>query len=183
MSLDALPLEMLVFALTAIVAVVSALFVVLHRNPIVNAVGLIVNLACIAVFFLLLRAPFLAAVQVIVYAGAIMVLFLFVIMLLDLKAELHPPRGGSFQRVMAVFGGAAFLSLMLLAMRRSRATFAMKGGVDAGHGTVERVAEEMFRNHLVSFELASVLLLVAMVGALVIARAFAEDGAPKGPAA
>ena len=183
MNLDALPLEMIVFALTAVVAVVAALLVVLHRNPVVNAIALIVNLACIAVFFLLLRAPFLAAVQVIVYAGAIMVLFLFVIMLLDLKAELHPARGGTFQRVMAVFAGAAFLALMVLAMRRSRSTFAMKETLDAGHGTVERVAEEMFRNHLVSFELASVLLLVAMVGALVIARAFAENPDPQEPSA
>ena len=183
MSLDALPVEMIVFLLTAIVAIVSALLVVLHRNPVVNAMALIVNLACVAVFFLLLRAPFLAAVQVIVYAGAIMVLFLFVIMLLDLKAELHPPRGGAFQRVMAVFAGAAFLSLMALAMRRSRSTFAMKDVAGSGHGTVERVAEEMFRNHLVSFELASVLLLVAMVGALVIARAFAEQADPQEPSA
>jgi NADH-quinone oxidoreductase subunit J len=183
MSLDALPIEMLVFLVTAIAAVVSALLVVLHRNPVVNAMALIVNLACIAVFFLLLRAPFVAAVQVIVYAGAIMVLFLFVIMLLDLKAELHPPRGGAFQRVMAVFAGAAFLSLMVQAMRRSRPTFAMRDTLGVGHGTIERVGEEMFRNHLLSFELASVLLLVAMIGALVIARAFAENPDPQEPRA
>jgi len=66
MSLEALPLEMIVFVITAAVAAVAALLVVLHRNPVVNAVALIVNLACLAVFFLLLRAPFLAAVQVIV---------------------------------------------------------------------------------------------------------------------
>ena len=115
-----LSLEMVAFLLTAAIALVSALYVILHRNPVVNAVALIVNLACIAVFFAQLRAPFLAAIQVIVYAGAIMVVFLFVIMLLDLRTELQEPRGGNFQRWMATAAGMALLGLLALALRRSR---------------------------------------------------------------
>jgi NADH-quinone oxidoreductase subunit J len=163
---------MAVFLPAAAAAVISGLFVVFHRNPVVNAVALIVNLACIAVFFALLHAPFLAAVQVIVYAGAIMVLFLFVIMLLDLRAEMHRVRSGGFQRAMAVLGGGAFLLLLGTALRRSR--IAPGGGAPAP-GRVEELARLLFTDHLIPFELASVLLLVAMVGALVLARAFFEE--------
>jgi len=167
--------ELLVFAVTTVAAVISALYVVLHRNPVVNAVALIVNLACIAVFFALLNAPFLAAVQVIVYAGAIMVLFLFVIMLLDLRTEMHRVRGGAFQRGMAILGAGTFLVLLGTALRRTRLVLdATSGRTDVG--TVEEIARSLLTEHVIAFELASVLLLVAMVGALVLAKAFLSEG-------
>ena len=175
-----LSLEMVAFLITAAVAVVSALYVILHRNPVVNAMALIVNLACIAVFFAQLRAPFLAAIQVIVYAGAIMVVFLFVIMLLDLRVELRHPGGGHFQRWMAGFGGLALFGLLAMALRRSRDPFGLNPRDGGTFGGVEDVAERLFTRHLVPFELASVLLLVAMVGALMLARAFLEPPAGEG---
>ncbi len=167
---DGPSLEMVAFLATAAAALVSALFVVFHRNPVVNAVGLVVNLACIALLFLLLRAPFLAAMQVIIYTGAIMVLFLFVIMLLDLRVELRSPRSSSFQRGMAVAGGLALLGLLMLAIRGSRGGFTFQVANDPEFGSAEDVARVLFSDHLVPFELASVLLLVAMVGALMLAR-------------
>ena len=165
---DGPSLEMITFAVTAGVALMAALFVVFHRNPVVNAVALVINLACIAVFFLLLHAPFLAVIQVIVYAGAIMVLFLFVIMLLDLRVEMTRQRGGMFQRWMGIASAGLVFGLLLVALRRSEA-FTLEVPRIPGFGTTEEVARNLFTLHLLPFELASVLLLVAMVGALMLA--------------
>ena len=167
-----LSIEVVAFLAVAAVALLSAFVVVFHRNPVVNAAALVVNLACIALFFLLLRAPFLAAVQVIVYAGAIMVLFLFVIMLLDLRVELSSVRAGKFQRGMAAVGGLGLLALLSLALRRSKDTFTFRYTGEETFGATEQVARQLFTDHLIPFELASILLLVAMVGALMLARGF-----------
>ena len=175
-----LSLELVVFVVTAVVAVISAVYVVVHRNPVVNAMALIVNLACIAVFFAQLHAPFLAAVQVIVYAGAIMVLFLFVIMLLDLRVELRSPRAGRFQRWMAVVGGLGLVGFLGMALRRSRDLLGLRPSGADTFGQVEELAAYLFTEQLIAFELASVLLLVAMVGCLVLARAFFEPRGGEG---
>ena len=173
-------LEMFAFLVVAAAALLSAMLVVFHRNPVINAVALVVNLACIAMFFLLLRAPFLAAVQIIVYAGAIMVLFLFVIMLLDLGTEIRRPRKATFQRWMAAVGVVGLLGLLLKALRWSQETFAFENPGGREFGTTEQVAERLFTQHLIPFELASVLLLVAMVGALVLARGFLGSEGERG---
>ena len=167
-------LELVTFSLTTAVAVIAALFVVFHRNPVVNAVALVVNLACVAIFFLLLHAPFLAAVQVIVYAGAIMVLFLFVVMLLDLRVELHKLAGSRFQITLALFGGLTLLWLLWAALKRSQQTFGLDRMAAEGFGSPENVARSLFTTNMIPFELASVLLLVAMVGALLLTQAHAD---------
>jgi NADH-quinone oxidoreductase subunit J len=172
--MDTSLLELVTFSVTTAVAVIAALFVVFHRNPVVNAVALVVNLACIAVFFLLLKAPFLAAIQVIVYAGAIMVLFLFVVMLLDLRAELRRIREGRFQWTLAFLGGAGLLALLVLALRRSKQTFGLSLDQADGFGSPEQVARSLFTDHMIPFELASILLLVAMVGALMLMQAYSD---------
>jgi NADH-quinone oxidoreductase subunit J len=171
------PVEWMAFAITTAVAIIAAMFVVFHRNPVINAVALVVNLACIALFFLLLGAPFLAALQIIIYAGAIMVLFLFVIMLLDLRAELYREAAGRFQIAMAFLGGAGLLGLLGTALHRSRRTFGIPEVPVDGFGAPERVATDLFTEYLVPFELASVLLLVAMVGALMLMQCHAEENA------
>jgi len=173
-------MEVLAFLAVAAAAFLSAILVVFHRNLVVNAVALVVNLACIALFFLLLRAPFLAAVQVIAYAGAIMVLFLFVIMLLDLGSGSRRPRRVTFQRWMAAVGGVGLLGLLLKALRWSQETFTFENPGGREFGTTEQVAERLFTQHLIPFELAAVLLLVAMVGALVLARGFLGPAGRKG---
>jgi NADH-quinone oxidoreductase subunit J len=169
-------LELVAFAIATAVAIIAALFVVFHRNPVVNAVALVINLACVAVFFLLLSAPFLAAVQIIVYAGAIMVLFLFVVMLLDLKVELHKPHGSRFQIALSLLGGLAMLWLLSLALKRSQLTFGLDQMVAEGFGSPESVARSLFTDHMIPFELASIVLLVAMVGALMLTHAHADKG-------
>ncbi len=167
-------MEFVTFCITTAVAIISALFVVFHRNPIVNAVALVLHLCCIAVFFLLLSAPFLAAVQIIVYAGAILVLFLFVVMLLDLRAEMSRLRGSGGQVVLASGAVAGLLALLGIALRRSRQTFGLDLSAGEGFGAPEQVARALFTGDMIAFELASILLLVALVGALMLTQAHAD---------
>src|SRR6266436_3493233 len=101
-------------------AILSALLVVMHPNPMISVLFLILHLFCIAVFFLMLQAEALAALQVIVYAGAIMVLFVFVVMLLNLKAEEGLRLGGGLQRTAALLVGGLFAGLMFWAIRSRR---------------------------------------------------------------
>jgi len=160
------------FVVLAALLIASALGVVLAPSPIRSALSLIVTLFLIAVVFLLLDAQLVAALQVVVYAGAIMVLFLFVIMLLNLQAD---------TRAMAHLGvrmGAGFVgSLFLLAIVR----FVVRSGIDpygmamawpvpANFGSTEQVAEVLFTRFLFAFEITSVLLLVAIIGAVVLAK-------------
>ena len=171
---DAGLMEFVAFSVTTAVAIITALFVVFHRNPVVNAVALVMNLSCIAVFFLLLHAPFLAAVQIIVYTGAILVLFLFVVMLLDLRAEMSRLRGGGLQIALAFLGAGSILTLLALALRRSRQTFGLDLSAGEGFGAPEQIAESLFTDYMIPFELASILLLVAMVGALMLTQAHVD---------
>lgn len=157
----------LIGVLAGVAALVGAVVAVSHRNAVVGALFLVINLLAIAVFFVLLEAPFIAAIQVIVYAGAIMVLFLFIIMLLDLRHE-DPLRGGWLQRVLAGAAGALFL--ILVARGTMGGAVAEPAAVAPGFGSPERLAAALFSTYLVPFEVISVLLLVAMVGAVVLAR-------------
>src|SRR5262245_62014157 len=105
-------MEILIFMIVATVAVISAMVVLLHKNPVIGALFLVTNLVCIAMLYLLLDAQFLAAIQVIVYAGAIMVLILFVIMLLNLKRE-EGIEAGSAQRFIGILAATAFVALLV----------------------------------------------------------------------
>jgi NADH-quinone oxidoreductase subunit J len=162
------------FFILAVLLIVSALSVILQPNPVRSALSLVVTLFVLAVTFLLLDAQLIAALQVIVYAGAIVVLFLFVIMLLNLQEE---------PRVMARFGAqcAAVLlgSLFLLALVRfavaplrppASATSGMAAPVPPGFGSVATLANVLFTRYLLAFEITSVLLLVAIIGAVVLAK-------------
>lgn len=159
-------MELLTFLVTALIAIASAIGLVVRRNPLHGALFLVVNLFCVAVLYLLLRAEFLAAAQVIIYAGAIMVLFLFAIMILiPGRAEmgLDPLRR---QRLAALPLGALFLLLVgLLLWGGPR-----NGGGAAPAGGAEAVGRLLFTDYLLPFEVTSVLLLAALVGALVLAR-------------
>lgn len=153
----------LVFWADAIVAVMSAGVVVLHRNAVVCALALVMNLCSIAVFFLLLDAAFLFAVQVILYAGAIMVLFLFVVMLLDPEGQGLAGRVGRIQLTLTVAGA----SLLLVGMARALPSAVADTGIlPEGFGGVAGVGRLLFTDYLFPFELASILLLVAMIGAI-----------------
>jgi NADH-quinone oxidoreductase subunit J len=154
------------FFLIAVVAVGSALGLVLKKNPIHGALFLVVNLGAVAAFYLMLGAEFLAAAQVIVYAGAIMVLFVFAIMVLIPGKEETTDDPRRRYRLLAVPVGAALLvELIVILARRG-------GGADttAVRGTAETVGRVLFTQYLLPFELTSVLLLAAMVGVLLLAK-------------
>ncbi len=159
-------MSVLLFLVMAVVTIGSALVVVLHRNPVYCALGLVAALGSIAMLFLGLDAHIVGFLQIIVYAGAIVVLFLFVIMLLNLQEEPE-----AFSRpllvVLGMGGGVGFATIVATAIRRAPlATPALRG--DFG-GTVP-LAERLFTTYLLPFELTSILLLVAIVGAVVIGK-------------
>ena len=157
------------------IAMGSALLCITRKNPIASALWLVVTLFSIAAMFVLLDAQFLAALQVLVYAGAIMVLFLFVIMLLNLGRPGPSDIKGPLGLGVAVLLGAALLFL-LQPMTRSTLPSAITlppGSVLAlqqQQGIVGSVANPLFGAYLIPFEISSVLLLAAIVGAVVLAK-------------
>jgi NADH-quinone oxidoreductase subunit J len=159
--------ELIVFIAVALVAVAAALVVLLHRNPVIGALFLVTNLLCVAVLYLLLNALFLAVIQVIVYAGAIMVLILFVIMLLNLRREAEGVRAGLMQMALASAAAAMFLMLVARAVAGLHGAYA---ALPRGFGTVEYVGHLLFGDYFYPFEAISLVLLVAMAGAIVLAK-------------
>ncbi len=163
--------DLLLVNAVAFVAIFSALMVVFHRNPMVSVIFLIVNLVCVALFYLILQAQFLFAIQLVVYAGAIMVLFVFVVMLLNLRQEEAVRPGGRVQTFLALLGGPLLVGVLWLALwGRSALPNTYTGGFWLGFGTVEDVGRLLFGEYLFAFEAASVLLVVAMIGAVILAR-------------
>jgi NADH-quinone oxidoreductase subunit J len=166
----------ILFFVFATVAIGSAFGVVLGRSPVASLLFMVMALASVAGIYVLLEAHFLAAVQVIVYAGAIMVLFMFVIMLLNLGHEYHRDlRAGAFSLVAFAVSGAI---AGLLARRFGSADdlFAFLDGADAidaalvEKGALGVIAEPLFTTYVVPFEITGILLLVAIVGALALAK-------------
>ena len=186
-------IELIFFAILALISVGSAVWMISTKNPVRSALFLVITFLAMAVFYVTLSAQFIAAVQVIVYAGAIMVLFLFVIMLLNLGAPQALREPGGLQRPVAivlalVFLGALFLSPTLFnfdqyaAARRAEdfvvtnRTATMQGPptLTLGNiGTVETIGYNLFSPSLpwlFPFEATSILLLVAVVGAIIMAK-------------
>ena len=171
--LAASKVDVAVFAVCAVAVLVGALGVIVSRNPVHSALMLVMTLFGVAVLFLAQEAHFLAAVQVIVYAGAIVVLFLFVIMLLGVdrieNLTEEPLRG---QRPAAVvLGLVAMAQLVFLggAQWASGAT-AVAGPSDGTGSNVETLARSLFTRYLYAFELTSVLLVIAVVGAVLLSK-------------
>jgi NADH-quinone oxidoreductase subunit J len=182
--------ELILFAILAIISVVSAVWMISTRNPVRSALFLVVTFLAMAIFYVTLSAQFIAAVQIIVYAGAIMVLFLFVIMLLNLGAPQALREPGGLQRPVAivlglVFLGVLFLSPSLFSLPAPRAatdyavtqtTASMYGPPSItpdNIGTVETIGYNLFSPALpwlFPFEATSILLLVAVVGAIIMAK-------------
>jgi NADH-quinone oxidoreductase subunit J len=162
-------MDVILFFVFAIVAVVCGINVVLQRHPISSALSLIGVMGSLAVLYLLLGAEFIAAAQVIVYAGAIMVLFVFVIMLLN--AGIETRRGRSFiAQLLGLPVLVALLGLLAYLVQRifpgtSMVTF---GGFEGG--TPYHVGRSIFTEYLLVFEVTSVLILIAIIGAIVLAR-------------
>ena len=178
-----------VFYFFAAVAVLSALLCILQRNPVAAALWLVSTMFCLAAIYVLLNAPFIAAIQVLVYAGAVMVLFLFVIMLLNLGHGKPDLRGFAFWMLaLVVVGILASQLLPLINYTPERLTLEYtrseafanpdlvfpsgRAGLEAtqSQGVVGAVAQPLFEAYLVPFEITSILLLVAIIGAVVLAK-------------
>ena len=165
----------LFFAFAAL-AVVAAFNVILQRNPIYSAVGLITVLISLACVFLTLSAQFIAAIQVIVYAGAIMVLFVFVIMLLNLRAEESITDKVKYLKFVApVLFVALILEVGAIVGALNVPLKPLQSANDVADpsrvlGTVESIAQAMFTTYLLPFEATSVLILMAIVGSMLLAK-------------
>ena len=175
-------METAVFALFALIAVASAIVVVSHKNPVYSTMSLVVTLFAVAVLFVLLGAPFLAALQILIYAGAIVVLFLFVIMLLNIQREEGQHEGSTGQRWAAMLGAALFCGMLGALFWRTRQG-ASQGPLTEQFVSLKGLATELFSEYLLAFEIVGLLLLVAVIGATVVARrpegpAVLEAGAP-----
>jgi NADH-quinone oxidoreductase subunit J len=165
------------FVLFAVMAATGAVAMVVSRNPVASLLYLVMSFFAMSGIFVLLDAHFIAAVNVIVYAGAILVLFLFVIMLLNLGRSRKTDLRGPLSRILGILVAGAVFGLLVVLLRGGEQTN-MAGGVgreavDAllrSRGAVGVVAEPMFRSYLVPFEITSLLLLVAIVGAIVLSR-------------
>ena len=164
-------MEQLVFYLFGSVAVVAALLVVLQKNAVYSALALIVCFASIAVLFFQLDAFFIGAIQIIVYAGAIMVLFLFVVMLVDPESETFSAnRHGHL--VFLALPLSALLGLVLLWVISSygESETSPVRTVESSKGTVDFLAQTLFSDYLLPFEVTSILILVAVLGAMVLTK-------------
>ena len=160
--------ELITFFVLAIIAIAAALGMLFSRSAIYSALFLVLNLGTVAVFYIILNAPFIAMAQISVYAGAIMVLFLFVIMLLG--TELLPPsKALPWQRPLAIFLAVILLGeLIYLLFIRKAAMGDIPQPVQT-FGSPQDVGQALFTSYLLPFEITSVLLLIAMVGAIVLA--------------
>jgi NADH-quinone oxidoreductase subunit J len=161
-------MELAIFLLFAGLALASAIVVVSHRNPVHSTMSLVVTLFSVAVLFVMLGAPFIGTLQILIYAGAILVLFLFVIMLLNVGREEAGPSGHSLQKLSA-FVGALVLAFLLVYLGW-RAGLPELAPLSPQQVSLTALAQQLFGHYLLPFEMIGLLLLVAVVGATVVAR-------------
>jgi NADH-quinone oxidoreductase subunit J len=164
--------DMVLFLILAVVSVATGLGMLLSRSAIYSALFLVLNFVTVAIFYLLLAAPFIAISQITVYAGAIMVLFLFVIMLLGTD-RLSPSKVLPWQKWLAI--GLAFVlvaeSVYLLVGRvPSAGSVVPPGDAINAMQVIRELGSSLFTTYLLPFEITSILLLVAMVGAIVLSK-------------
>ena len=179
-------MELVVFVLAAAMVLGGALGVVTRANPVHAAMSLVLTLFGIAVMFVSHNAHFLAAVQVIVYAGAIVVLFLFVIMLLGVdESEDLSVEPIAKQRPLALILGGGLVAIIIAAVVTGRENFASAGGalesatLESPDANIRALARSIFSTNVFAFEITSVLLLVAVVGTVVMARRMKSLGTGK----
>ena len=164
------------FYLFGLIAIASSIAFVTRKSPVAAALWLVNTMFCLAALYVMLEAHFVGVIQVLVYAGAIMVVFLFVVMLLNLgqPSEIADIRGKWGRLVAGLLGLALLAQVAVLAGRRLPEPFVPGTGYNAETvrdlGAVGSIAQPLFTDYLLAFELTSILLLVAIVGAVVIGR-------------
>ena len=164
-------MENIFFTIVAATAVISSILVITCKNPINSALSLVMTFFCLATFYVMLDAPFMAAIQVIVYAGAIMVLIIFVIMLLNVRTESgrkssHAVLAGSIIGLFVLIQTCYFLFKSSLTGSRGDMDTAMVEQV----GHVELIGKALYTDFLLPFEITSLLLLAAIIGAVILSK-------------
>jgi len=169
-------LTQILFYFFAGIAVVSALLTVTRRSPVASALWLVATFFALAAIYTLLGAFFIGVIQILVYAGAIMVLFLFVIMLLNLGNDFEPDMRGTVWKVSAAGTSLVLLAILVRMVEGPPATLQALGGPDllaeqiARHGAVGAIGVRMFLEYVVPLQVTGLLLLVAVVGAVALAK-------------
>jgi NADH-quinone oxidoreductase subunit J len=156
------------FGTLSFLAIMFALMVVISRSPVNSVLYLVLTFFCIAGHYLVMNAQFLAIVHIVVYAGAIMVLFLFVIMLMDLNQEGEPQKSWVIKLIAAVAGG--MMLFVLVGSLKGTEQIGLSSYGASQIGTVKNLGKVLFSEFLFPFEIASILLLAAMVGAIMIGK-------------
>ncbi|HPR63530.1 MAG TPA: NADH-quinone oxidoreductase subunit J [Thermoanaerobaculia bacterium] len=159
-------LPVILFYTMAFIALLFSMVVILHKNPVTSAMSLVVLVCSLAVIFFQLDAPFIAAIQIVVYAGAIIVLFLFVIMLLNLRAEVEEPEDRPLQKYLSYISFFAFLVVISGVVRLT--TFLPERPMVPD--PLRDLAYSLFSTYLFPFEAVTVLLMAAVVGAFILTR-------------
>ena len=159
----------ILFYFLSVLALGSAIMLVVSKNPVHSVLWLIVTFVAITGHYILMNAQFLGIVNLIVYAGAIMVLFLFVIMLMNLNAETEPKKN-KWLRLAGVVAGGCLLFVLVAALKDAdkKGQMVLYGGSDIG--LIENLGKVLFTDYVIPFEISSVLFLSAMVGAVVIGK-------------
>ncbi|HEY0612612.1 MAG TPA: NADH-quinone oxidoreductase subunit J [Chitinophaga sp.] len=159
--------QQIIFLVLSVISLLCAMGVILSKNPVSSVLCLILTFFTIAGHYVMLNAQFLAVVHIIVYAGAIMVLFLFVIMLMNLNADIEPQKRNWLKYAGAISGGT-LLVILVAALRDASMPSLQSGSTDIG--LISNLGKTLFSQYVVPFEVSSVLFLSAMVGAVVIGK-------------
>ena len=164
--------EKVLFIVFAVIAIASSLNILLQRNPLYSALSLIGTLLSLSALYLTVHAQFIAAVQIVVYAGAIMVLFIFVIMLLNVPKDQPQIEKQKGLRYLAIPFAGLMIAEMFYVLRPIRLTTLpiQSGNAEQAVGTTWSIGTALFTDYLLPFEVTSVLILMALVGAMVLAR-------------
>jgi len=162
-------IQILFWFLSAL-AVLSAVMVVVSKNPVHSILYLIIVFFAISGHYVLLNAQFIAIVNIIVYAGAIMVLFLFVVMLMNLNAETEPPQKSKYLMYAGVIAGASLLLVIVAALKKAGTVQQLAQLKDGNAGLIKNLGNTLFKDFVFPFEISSVLFLSAMIGAVIISK-------------
>lgn len=163
--------QWLIFFGMAFLSLIASLLLVTRKNPIHSALFLVLNLLCVAVLYLLLYSQFIAIIQVVVYAGAIVMLIVFVIMLLDLEIEVRSRLKIVYSKVIGGFLAVLFLFGILYSVVAKSPTGKMGSYVpEKVNANVKAVGEVLFTQYLLPFEIISILIVVAIIGAVILSK-------------
>lgn len=157
----------MMFYFLSFVAILSAIMMISTKNPVHSILYLIVTFFAIAGHYFLLNAQFLGMVHIIVYAGAIMVLFLYVIMMLNLNEDAEPVKS-KYQKISATLTGGIFMLVLVASLRSAEVSLEKTRNSDIG--LVNQLGKVLFHDYLLPFELSSILLLSAMIGAVFLSK-------------